>query len=245
MTGVVRPAPGAMVELPPEFRTTPLGYYVWSRSPRAGHVLAFAIAKFVDPAFRWMSIRESSSVPAEEERWVHQLLPEDRILEPLSPSDLGKSPRVPRTTFDAMIRPEGAAAERIALDHFFLLPERVQRILDEPTSSSLPRVVVVANTNRVRDFYPTDPDRLRAYTDVFPRTGISMITTSIPPPYKGRYGFDIVLRLDVASTSDWRNAHLVVEKGTRSGDFRTGVTLSSDQLPAYLEMGTTVEKLRE
>ena len=109
--------------------------------------------------------------------------------------------------------------------------------------STRPRVVVVSNTNWVRDFYPTDPDRLRAYTDVFPRIGFSMITTSSPPPYKGRYGFDVVLRVDVAKPSEWRKAQLVVEKGLRSGDFRTGVTFSSDQLPAYIEMGEAVEKL--
>jgi hypothetical protein len=232
-----------MVEFPPEFHTTPLGYYVWSRSPRAGHVLAFAIAKFADPAFRWISVRELPKVPAEEERWIERLLPKNQVLEPVSPADLGKSPRVARKTFDSTIREEGAGAERIALDHFFLLPQRLQRIFDEPHPSSAPRAIVVANTNRVRDFYPTDPDRLRVFTEVFPRVGISIITTSIPPPFRGRYGFDIVLRLDVASAADWRNAHVVVEKGTRSGEFQTGVTLSPEQLPSYLALGDAVDKL--
>lgn len=230
-----------MVELPPEFRTTPLGYYVWSRSPRAGHLLAFAIASFVDPKFRWMSIREAPSHPSDEEAWVRRLLPENRVLEPLSGADLGTTPQVPRKTFDALLRPEGAATERIALDHFFLLPERLQRLFDESNPSPGPRAVVVANTNHVREFYPADPERLRAYTDVFPRCGFSMIATSIPPPYKGRYGFNVVLRLDVTHASDWRDAHLVVEKGLRSGDFCTGATLSTAQLPWYLKMGTTVE----
>ena len=232
-----------MVEFPPEFSTTPLGYYVWSRSPRAAHVLAFAIAKFADPAFRWISVRETRDVPAEEERWVERLLPEEQILEPVSPADIGKSPRLARKTFDSMIRTEGAGAERIALDHFFLLPQRLQGIFDEPHPHAGPRAIVVANTNRVRDFYPTDPDRLRVFTEVFPRVGFSIITTSSPPPFRGRYGFDIVLRLDVATASDWRNAHVVVEKGTRSGEFQTGATLSSEQLPGYLSVGESVEKL--
>jgi len=231
-----------MVELPPEFRNTPLGFYLWSRSPRAGHVLAFALGRFVDPDFRWMSIREAPDVPSEEERWVRRLLPAGRVIDPLAGSDLGHAPRVPRQTFTALIRPEDAASERIALDHFFLLPERLQAILDERTVAPTPRAVVVSNTNRVREFYPTDPERLRAYTDVFPRSGISMITTSVPPPYKGRYGFDVVLRLDVATTSDWRSAHLVVEKGPRSGEFRTGATFPTRELPWYLEAGTTVER---
>lgn len=233
-----------MVELPPEFRTTPLAYYLWSRSPRAAHVLAFAVAKFVDPSFRWMTIRGSATQPSEEEGWVRRLLPESRILAPLAESELGQGPQLSKETFDSLIRPEGAAMERIALDHFFLLPLRLQRILDETNPSPGPRAVVVANTNRVRHIYPTDPERLRAYTDVFPRSGLSMITTSIPPPYEGRYGFDIVLRLDVPSAAEWRSAHLVVEKGLRSGEFRTGATLSSDKLPWYLEMGTAIEKTR-
>lgn len=232
----------SMVDFPVAFRTTPLGYYLWSRSPRAAHVLAFAIARFADPGFRWISIREAPNVPAEEERWVRRVLPENRIVDPISPADLGRTPRLSRRTFDSMIRPDGAEVERIALNHFFLLPQRLQGMLDEASPSSVPRVVVVSNTNWVRDFYPTDPERLRAYTDVFPRTGFSMITTSIPPPYRGRYGFDIVLRLDVPSASEWRNASLVVEKGVRSGEFRTGASLPSDRIPGYLELGASIEK---
>jgi len=231
-----------MVELPTEFRTTPLAYYIWSRNPRAAHVLAFVIARHVDPEFRWISIREASGRPSDEESWVRRLMPADRILDPLSDTEMGQGPRPPRAAFDALIRPEGAANERIALDHFFLLPPRLQRMLDESSPSSSPRTVVVANTNRVRDFYPTDPDRLRAYTEVFPRSGFSMITTSIPPPYNGRYGFDVVLRMDVGLTQSWSEAHLVVEKGLRSGKFRTGSTFPPEEMPWYLELGTAVEK---
>ncbi len=231
-----------MVDLPPEFRTTPFSYYVWSRSRRAGHVLAFAIAKFVDPSFRWMTIRELATEPSVEETWVHRLLPETRILPPFTDAEFVTEPRIPKGTFESLIRPEGTAAERTALDHFFLLPTRLQRILDEDHLPPTPQVVVVANTNRVRQFYPADPERLRAYTDVFPRNGFSMITTSIPPPYEGRHGFNIVLRLDVDSAEEWRKAHLVVEKGLLSGDLRTGASFTSAELPWYLEAGAAIEK---
>ncbi len=233
---------GKMVDLPREFRTTPFSYYVWSRSRRAGHVLAYAIAKFADPAFRWMTIRELATEPSVEEAWVERLLPKARIIPPFSDAEFVTEPRVPRGTFDSLIRPEGAVAERTALDHFFLLPQRLQLILDESDNPPGPRVVVVANTNRVRQFYPVNPDRLRAYTDVFPRNGFSMITTSIPPPYEGRHGFNIVLRLNVESTEEWRTAHLAVEKGLPSGEFRTGATFSSEQLPWYREAGAEIEK---
>lgn len=231
-----------MVELPGEFHTSPLAYYVWSRSPRAAHIVAFAIAKLADPAFRWMSIRESSAAVSDEEAWVHRLLPASRILAPLVSTDLGKEPQVPKETFSSLFRAEGAGAERIALDHFLLLPQRLQGILEEPTASAGPRAIVVANTNRVRQFYPTDPDHLRAYTMVFPRSGISMITTSVPPPYKGRYAFDIVLRVDVASAEEWRDAHLVVEKGMRTGEFHTGATFPSSALAWYVGTGNAIEK---
>jgi len=229
-----------MVELPREFRTTPAAYYVWSRSSRAAHLVAFAIAQFVDPAFRWLSIREPHGAASEEEAWVSALLPPDRILDPLTEQEMGQS-RVPRRTYDSLLRADGATGERIALDHFFLLPQRLQGILDEAPVGRGPRVVVCANTNRVRDFYPSDPERLHAYTDVFPHLGISMITTSIPPPYRGRYAFDYVLRLDVATADQWREATLVVEKGMRSGELRTGVSVPSRDLPWYLGMGSSVE----
>jgi len=231
-----------MVELRSDFRTTAMAYYAWSRSPRAAHVLAFALAQFIDPEFRWITIRESSGAPSEEEGWVDALVPRDRVLEPLTDREMGQTPPLARETYRALLRPEGETNERVALDHFFLLPQRLQRLLDESPTTRGPRVVVCANTNRVRDFYPSDPERLRAYTDVFPRIGFSMITTSIPPPYKGRYAFDIVLRLDVGESAQWRSAQLVIEKGMRSGEFQTGATIPSEQMPWYLEAGDAVER---
>jgi len=231
-----------MVELPHEFRSTPFSYYVWSRSPRAAHIVALAVAQVADPSFRWMSIREDEGTPSEEEGWIHRLVPEDRVLPPLSHVELGQGPRVPKRTFDSMIRSEGASFERVALDQFFLLPPRLHRILDEPTRGTAPRAVVCANTNRIRQFYPTDPDVLGAYTEIFPRMGFSIITTSVPPPYRGRYGFNIVLRIDVPSRNEWRDAHLVVEKGLRDGPFSTGVTYPANQVRWYLEQGEKIER---
>lgn len=231
-----------MVELPREFRSTPYSYYVWSRSPRAAQIVALAVAGTADHSFRWLTIREAPSSPSEEERWIGHLVPPERVLPPLSGAELGQEPRLSKQTFDSLIRTEGAGAERIALDHFFLLPARLQRVLDEPSPGPGPRAIVCANTNRIRQFYPEDPDALRAYTDVFPRTGISMITTSVPPPYRGRYAFGIVLRIDVPSHVEWRDASLVVEKGLREGKFQTGATFSAGELPWYLELGNAIEK---
>ena len=240
MPEAVRPT---MVDLPPEFRTTPLAYYVWSRSPRAAHIVAFAIGRHVDAAFRWITVRESKDAVSEEEGWVGRMLPAGRVLAPISEGDLGQGPRVAKSTFDSMVQREGSTDDRLALDHFFLLPPRLQRILDEEFSGDTPRTIVVANTNRIRPLYPKDPDAIRAYTDVFPRSGFSIITTSVPPPYSGRYGFDIVFRVDVGSTGDWRAAHLVVEKGLRRGDFSTGATLPAEKIPWYTELGTEIESL--
>jgi len=231
-----------MVDLPSQFRTTAFTYYIWSRSPRASQILAYAVAQFADPGFRWMCIRETSSQPSEEERWIGRLLPPARVLSPIAESDLGRGPRPAKESFSALIRPEGSAPDRFALDTFLLLPKHVQGILDEVHEGTNPRVVVITNTNRVRQFYPTDPDSLRAYTDVFPRIGFSMITTSIPPPFRGRYGFNVVLRVDVTSAHEWQDAHLVVEKGFRSGDFRTGASFPVNQLPWYLETGRAIDR---
>jgi len=232
-----------MVELPPQFRTNPLSYYLWSRSQRAGHVMAAAIARFIDPSFRWISIRNAPETRSEEERWVGHLVPEERVLEPVSVADIANTPRVSRSTFNSLIRPEGAAADRVAVDQLLLLPERLQRLLEEENPRASPRTLVVANTNRVREFYPSDPERLRAFTQLFSHIGLSIVTTSLPPPYKGRYGFDVVLRLDVANASEWREANLVVEKGLGSTEFRTGASFPPDAIPWYLETGDAIDQL--
>ncbi|HLM70673.1 MAG TPA: hypothetical protein VK423_04765 [Thermoplasmata archaeon] len=215
---------------------------MWSRGRRAGHALALAIGRFGDPEFRWLSVRESGSVPSEEEGWVHRLLPESRILAPLTSDELRPGPLVPRESFDALLRTEGAAAERTALDHFLRLPARLQGLLDEGDSPGRPRIIVVANSDRVRQMYPLDPGRLRPFTNLFSQHGLSIVATSIPPPYEGRYGFDIVLRVDLDSSEEWNRGRLVVEKGHRAGEFRTGATLPLAQFPEYMDAGSSIER---
>jgi hypothetical protein len=231
-----------MVDLPAEFRASALSYYVWSRSPRAGHVLAFALARFIDPKFWWMTIRETPTTASEEEPWIERLLPKDQVIPPLGVSELGQGTQVRRETYDALLRPNGSADDRRALNLYFLLPGRLQQLFDEGHRASGPRAMVCANTNWIRQFYPRNSDSLRPYMEVFPRNGFSIIATSIPPPYEGRYGFDVVLRLDAADPRAWRKARVLVEKSRSIGELRTGVTFTAEELPWYIEAGTAIER---
>jgi hypothetical protein len=230
-----------MVDLPGKFRTEPLSYYVWSRNRRPAHATAWAIAQFGDAAFRWLTVRESSSIISEDEPWVHRILPEPRILPPLSISELRPGPAVSKETLNLLLVPEPANADRTILDHYLQLPPPLQDLLDRSNLPGRVRAIVVANTDRIHRLYPADPGRMRPFADVFSRHGVSMVSTSISPPYAGRYAFDIVLRVEVASTTEWRQGSLVVEKGLRSGEFRTGATHPLSQLPWYLEAGAALE----
>jgi len=225
-----------MVELPEELRTGAVSGYVWSRSPRAAHAIALAVARFIDPAFQWLTVREDPGRPSEEESWVHHLLPAVRILPPVAPNDLHSPNPVSRETVSALLRVEADESERTALDHYLLLPPALQELLDSGRSREGVRAVVVANTERIRRLYPTDAGRMRPFAEVFSQHGLSMISTALPPPYEGRYAFDLVLRVDLDS-SDWRKGRLVVEKGHASRGFTTGATLDLGELPWYIAAG--------
>lgn len=225
-----------MVELPVELRTNAVSCYVWSRSPRAAHALALALARFVDPAFQWLTVREEPGRPAEEEAWVRRVLPADRIVPPVSPDELRSPKPVSGETVNSLIRSAGDESERSALDHYLLLPVALQQLLDTGRPGPAVRAVVVANTERIRRLYPTDAGRMRPFAGVFSQHGLSMISTALPPPYEGRYAFDLVLRIDL-DTTGWRTGRLVVEKGLPAPDFATGATLKLEDLPWYLEVG--------
>ena len=231
-----------MVEPPTEFQTRPQSYYVWSRSRRAGHVLALGLGRFIDTEFRWQTVRDSEQQVSEEEDWVKRLIPAKRLLQPLTSASLRPGPRVTAATFDSLLTTEGRAEERASIEHFLLLPPRLQEFVDEADASGRPRAIVVTNTDRIRQFYPTDPGRLRPFTAVFSRYGLSVIATSVPPPYEGRYGFDVVLRFDVDGDELWSKGQLVVEKGTAAGSFRTGSTLDAKDLPWFHDAGELVER---
>lgn len=231
-----------MVELPQALRTRPLSFYVWSRSRRAGHALAYAIGAFLDPEFRWLTLRESETKAAEDEAWVRKLLPVGRILPPLAPSDMREGPRVSSQTMGQLVRPGGPAEEREELEHFLLLPSRLQDLLDLVDDPHRTRAVVVANTDRIRRLAPNDPGGLRPFTALFSRFGLSVIATDVPPPFRSRYAFDIVLRLDIESDEGWRTGQIVVEKGLPSGDIRTGAASTARETPWYLEAAAAIDR---
>lgn len=231
-----------MVELPTDFRNRPHSFYVWSRSRRAGHLLALSVGRFIDPRFRWQTLRETHGRPSEEEAWVPVVVPAERVFPPLCRTDLRPGTPVTRATFDQMLRRESSSADRHRLERLLLLPEQLQGYLDEVESADQPRAIVVTNTDRIGELTPAEPEQLRGFTDLFSGSGISLIATAVPPPFPGRYGFDIVLRYDIDTPDDWRTGQLVVEKGLPSGAFRTGSTIAIGELPWYLECGSAVER---
>lgn len=210
---------GRTVGFPEEFRAEAHSYFVWGTDRTAANLLAHALAAFIDPAFLWLSFREFPDRPTPDEAWVTRTLPQERRLAGAEKPAAGEKP--PGEVVDrwVVIWPGQAT---VPLVDFLRTPERFRALVPSPADPAAPRVLVAANTDRVRSSSPSETEAIGALDVQWSSSGVSVIRTAVPPAFAGRFGCDIVLRVDVPSPDDRRYGTLTVEKGLAGGRFQGG-----------------------
>lgn len=224
---------GRSVVFPEEFRLRALSYYVWGPDRTAANLMAHALAAHADPAFCWMSVREDPRRTTADETWMARLLPPSRRLAAVGAEELRPGEPVAPAVLWTVIRPDNPARETERLVDFLRMPERFRAAMEAVEPGTGLRLVVVANTDRIRAYYPADPEAIGALNALWTERGISVVGTSVPPAFPGRFGFDVVLRVEVGSPDDRRYGTLTVEKGLGGGRFQSGQSIPLFTLAPY------------
>lgn len=201
---------------PPRVDFHSLGEGAWSTflygSPRSlVDRVGYAMAHVNDPNPTWVDIRDpegstDASSPGEL-GWV----PEDHLYF-VSPAEARPQEAGVDLALWTVVRSDEPDSVIAGFTDFLRLPPKVQvavsRIGTEPTHP----VLVIANSDRVRAYYPKETAGVRRIIDAMLQTGVLPIFAAVGPPGPGRLAFDFVFEVESPRPDDWRAGSLTCHK---------------------------------
>jgi hypothetical protein len=210
------------VEFPPEVRKGPTTIYLWGTSRPVLNLTLFAIARFLNPRFHWLDIREPdvAAAPTDPVRlgWVA----EDRLFLVDCPRSLELGPEVPRDSVRRVVRSDEPDEVIADLSSFIRLPSISQEIAASAARGSRPGVLAASNTDRITAFYPSTAEGVRPLLSVMTRRGISIVFAHTGQPSAHRQAYDYIFAVDAPGPERWREGGILCEKGISQGPLRVG-----------------------
>ncbi len=232
------------MRLPADLSAAPVSVYLWGSSRRAVNVLAHTLAHSVDDGFLWLSIRAEDTIVTEDELWQSRLLGPGRLLPSVAPEDLRPDHAGSNLAAWTTIRATGNAegGDLGSLLDFLRLPARLKGVAEEIELQRERRCLVVTNTERVRPFYPTEPEGLRPFCRALTSRGVSLIVTSVLPANPGRFAFDLVARVENFPDEAWRTGRVAIEQGFAAPPLRSGASIDLAELPEYRYAAESIDR---
>jgi hypothetical protein len=189
----------------------PYGTFLYGDSRLLVDQLGFAMARVNDPNPTWVDIRDPEgradpSSPSEL-GWVA----EDHLFY-VSPAEAKPQDAEANMALWTVVRSDEPDAVIARLTDFLRLPPTVQVAVSRMGAEAPRPVFVVANSDRVRSYYPTEPAGVRPIIDAMLRSGVLPIFAAVGPPGAGRSAFDFVFELKSTDPNDWRTGSLTCHK---------------------------------
>jgi hypothetical protein len=191
----------------------------------------FGLATTTNPDFEWVEIEEAKDEPTSLDPVRLGWIPKDRLWlvdhpDALRPDDLSASLSLTRT-----IRSDEPPEILSQITEFLRLPDRSQRILATRPPLGRPGVVAIANAHRVERNFAAS--RVPSILTVHRNAGYSVLIGYGEMAGAGREVFDFVFHLDGHSqnVADWRENHLICERGITSGPLRSSRPVLLGEIP--------------
>ncbi|MCI4360181.1 MAG: hypothetical protein L3J91_00595 [Thermoplasmata archaeon] len=204
--------------------------FVFGSSRELVGICAWAMARANDPTPFWLDIRGDDGRPDPGTPAALGWINPDQLFV-LSAVEARPTPRVGARTIANVLRADESHEIIAELSEFVMLPSTVQEMIALHTGGGTRPAFVIANVDRVRSEYPTDPAGVRRILDVLVHQGVLPIFTSTPPPGPGRRAFDFVFEVRAADRRHWRGGELICEKAPDGSGFRTGSSVRLEDLP--------------
>jgi hypothetical protein len=223
---------------PPSFRE--LGKERWATYVSGPHPsltqwVAHAMSLAFDPHPIWVDFREEGAATDEGGPIAVGEIPADRLY------IISKAEARPREVVSArgllkVVRsdePKGVLAE---IADFSRLPEQVQSIIGVRGGTGPQRAFVLANTDRVREYYPRTVKGIRPLVEVALRENLLPIFVSLPPNNPGYLALDFAFEVRAKSLADWREGILYCEKAPGTAAFVPGQAFRLSSFPEIVSV---------
>jgi hypothetical protein len=191
----------------------------------------FAMATANDPSPIWVDLRGPDNAPdlggPAELGWIP-----DHNLFIVSASDARPQDAMGNLALWTMIRSDEPDAAVSQLTDFLRLPSAVQEAVSRAGGAGARPMFVVANSDRVRDYYPRDARGVRPIIDAMIHSGVLPLFGSTSPPGAGRMAFDFVFEVRAAGLDEARAGVLFCEKAPPHSGFPEGSSHMLSSFPA-------------
>jgi hypothetical protein len=236
----VRPADGAPREQPGEaagpelgpWPTAPVSVIVWGPEREANDLVAYAIARDLDPALFWLEVHDTPSPSATNGPARIGWVPSDHVYLANDTSDLEPRP-FPVRGLREYIQGDEPGSGVDLLSGFLCLPNVVQEIASRATPSARARVIVFANTERTAALFRRSDGPVLFLLEALRESGISTVFSYAGRAPVDRLGFDVVLRVEGAAPTTSIEGEFTCERALPRGPFRVGETSPLASVPAF------------
>ena len=217
---------------------------VWGEPRALLNRVLFAMARDVDPSFFWLDIRSSPDHGLEAGPVELGLIPSDRLYVTSQTTEVHPADPIAPRALAVVVRMDAPDAEVATLVDFLRLPQVTHKVMDGLDQPNGPHVLVFANAERVREYYPRTSGEVRPYLDAELRAGVIPFYGIYGPGSEARMAADFVFEVRGRDLKHWREAVLVCDKAHPGSRFRAGEKIplgSVECLSEVLEMGAPAQ----
>jgi hypothetical protein len=200
--------------------------------------VAFALAQINDPAPYWVDIRDETRKPDARSPVELGWIPEDHLYV-VRESEARPRDADANMALWTVVRSDEPDSVIAGFTDFLRLPPVLQEAVSRTGDDAHRPVFVIANVDRVRQYYPKDVGGVRPILDAMVRAGVLPIFVAIGPPGPGRMAFDFVLEVRAGLSSDWRKGHLLCEKAPAASPLTSGSSYSLESVPEFTRVLAT------
>jgi hypothetical protein len=217
------------------------GTFVYGNARSVVLRVAYAIARAGDSQPYWVDVRDPED--RVEIRGPVELgwVPNDHLFV-LSPSEAKPQDAVSNLALWTIVRSDEPSSVIAGLSDFLRLPPALQEVLSRYGQENYRPVFVVANTDRVRNYYPRNVVGVRAIVDSMLHSGVTPIFAAVGAPGPGRNAFDSVFEVEAKDLAGWRKGNLVCERTFEGAPFQAGERLALSSVP---EIVVALEGLKD
>jgi hypothetical protein len=211
-------------------RAGPWSTFVYGKSRVPLLRVAFGLARINDPAPYWVDIRDDTEVGDPRNPVGLGWIPEDHLYI-VRESEARPQDADANMALWTVVRSDEPESVISGFTDFLRLPPVVQEAVSRTGDDDHRPVFVIANVDRVRQYYPRDAVGVRPILDAMVRAGVLPIFAAIGPPGAGRLAFDFVFEVRSPDPSNWRKGLLFCEKAPPGISLAPGGSIALDAVP--------------
>lgn len=214
----------------------PSALFLWGDSRAVVNRVLFAMSHANDSGAYWLDIKGPRDESGEFDPLDLGWIPRNRRFVVEQPEQARPQDAPANSTLFSVIRPDEPPVALTKLDGFLRLPAVAQELISRSSGDVRPRVVAIANADRVRPYYPTRPSEVRTVLEPFLQASVHPFIGARAPPGDGRWAFEFVFEARATNASSWESGAIVCEKAPDGSAFRSG---ESTPLTAFPEIAST------